>query len=180
MNQPKQAKPGMPPLRIPDNLQTKYSNMARISHTPSEIVMDFAQMLPGVHPEVVSRVLMSPVAAKLFVQALTENVARYEAMFGPIKLPIGAIDLATTLFRNVQPPTPGEPPHLEEPPKEEPPNDVPPASEKPSEDKPHLEESPKEESPKEESPKDEPTLEDEPPGDDTPPSPSPAPSEGGA
>jgi hypothetical protein len=170
MNQPKQAKPGMPPLRIPDNLQTKYSNMARISHTPSEIVLDFAQMLPGVHPEVVSRVLMSPVAAKLFVQALTENVARYEAMFGPIKLPIGASDLATTLFRNVQPPTPGEPPH----------SDVPPASEKPSEDKPHLEESPKEESPKEESPKDEPTLEDEPPGDDTPPSPSPAPSEGGA
>jgi outer membrane biosynthesis protein TonB len=144
----------MPPLRIPDNLQTKYSNMARISHTPSEIVLDFAQMLPGVHPEIVSRVLMSPVAAKLFVQALTENVARYEAMFGPIKLPIGASDLATTLFRNVQPPTPGEPPHLEE--------------------------SPKEESPKEESPKDEPTLEDEPPGDDTPPSPSPAPSEGGA
>lgn len=125
MNQPKQAKPGMPPLRIPDNLQTKYSNMARISHTPSEIVLDFAQMLPGVHPEIVSRVLMSPVAAKLFVQALTENVARYEAMFGPIKLPIGASDLATTLFRNVQPPTPGEPPHLEESPKEESPKDEP-------------------------------------------------------
>ena len=128
----------MPPLRMPENLQTKYSNMARISHTPSEIVLDFAQMLPGVHPEVVSRVLMSPVAAKLFVQALNENVARYEAMFGPIKLPVGSSDLATTLFRNVQPPTPGEPPHLEEPPK-----DDPPASDEPSqEDKPPPENKP--------------------------------------
>lgn len=174
MNQPKQAKPGMPPLRMPDNLQTKYSNMARISHTPSEIVLDFAQMLPGVHPEVVSRVLMSPVAAKLFVQALTENVARYEAMFGPIKLPIGASDLATTLFRNVQPPTPGEPPHSDIPPAP----DVKPQGDEPlTSDGPHLEESPKEEPPKDEPPpEDKPHLEespkDEPPKDDTPPSPA--------
>lgn len=174
MNQPKQAKPGMPPLRMPDNLQTKYSNMARISHTPSEIVLDFAQMLPGVHPEVVSRVLMSPVAAKLFVQALTENVARYEAMFGPIKLPIGASDLATTLFRNVQPPTPGEPPHSDIPSAP----DVKPQGDEPlTSDGPHLEESPKEEPPKDEPPpEDKPHLEespkDEPPKDDTPPSPA--------
>jgi hypothetical protein len=141
MNQPKQAKPGMPSLRMPENLQTKYSNMARISHTPSEIVMDFAQMLPGVVPEVVSRVLMSPVAAKLFVQALNENVARYEAMFGPIKLPVGSSDLATTLFRNVQPPPTDEHPSKPTPP---PDGETPPEGEPPPSDDPDSPPSPSE------------------------------------
>jgi len=110
MTIPKQPKPGIPPLRMPDGLQSKYSNMARISHTPSEIVFDFATMLPGVPPEVVSRVLMSPLAAKMFLKALNENISRYEATFGPIKMPVGAPDLASTLFRNVQPPSPGAKP----------------------------------------------------------------------
>lgn len=100
----KQPKPGIPPLRIPEGLQSKYSNMARISHTPSEIVFDFATMLPGTIPEVVARILMSPMGAKMFLQALNENIARYEATFGPIKLPLGSSDLASSLFRNVQAP----------------------------------------------------------------------------
>jgi hypothetical protein len=133
MTTPKQPKPGIPSLRMPEGLQSKYSNMARISHTPSEIVFDFATMLPGVHPEVVSRVLMSPVAAKMFLQALTENIKRYEATFGPIKLPVGASDLASTLFRNVQPPSPDDKPDknsTESPPGDEPPDDdKPPSSE---------------------------------------------------
>jgi hypothetical protein len=131
MTTPKQPKPGIPPLRMPDGLQSKYSNMARISHTPSEIVFDFATMLPGVHPEVVSRVLMSPVAAKMFLQALTENIKRYEATFGLIKLPVGTSDLASTLFRNVQPPSPGEKPDKnppESPPENEPTDDDQPPS----------------------------------------------------
>ncbi len=100
----KQPKPGIPPLRMPEGLQSKYSNMARISHTPSEIVFDFATMLPGTIPEVVARILMSPMGAKMFLQALNENIARYEATFGPIKLPLGSSDLASSLFRNVQAP----------------------------------------------------------------------------
>ena len=108
MTTPKQPKPGMPPLRIPEGLQIKYSNMARISHTPSEMVFDFASMLPGIPPEVVARIVMSPIAAKLFVQAVNENLMRYEANFGAIKLPVGASDLASTLFRNVQPPSTDE------------------------------------------------------------------------
>jgi len=86
MTEPKQPKPGIPPLRMPEGLQSKYSNMARISHTPSEMIFDFATMLPGTHPEVVARILMSPMGAKMFLQALTENVARYEANFGLICL----------------------------------------------------------------------------------------------
>ena len=112
-------KPGIPPLRMPEDLQSKYSNMARISHTPSEMVFDFATLLPGTHPEVVSRVLMSPMGAKLFLKALTENMARYEALFGEIKIPQGNSDLASSLFRNIQSPD-------KNPPKEFPENDNPP------------------------------------------------------
>ncbi len=130
MTTPKQPKPGIPPLRMPDGLQSKYSNMARISHTPSEIVFDFATMLPGVHPEVVSRVLMSPLAAKMFLQALGENINRYEATFGPIKLPVGTSDLASTLFRNVQPPAPGDKPDKNPP--ESSPGDEPTDDDQPS------------------------------------------------
>ena len=122
----KPQKPGIPPLRIPEGLQTKYSNMARISHTPSEMIFDFATMLPGIPPEVVSRILMSPMGAKMFMQALTENIARYEANFGEIKLPAGSPDLASSLFRNIQPPdkkNPPEPPEKETPPESEPPED---------------------------------------------------------
>ncbi len=121
MTEPKQAKPGIPPLRMPEGLQTNYSNMARISHTPSEMIFDFGTMLPGSVPEVVARVLMSPMAAKMFVQALTENLARYEATFGPIRLPAGMPDLASSLFRNVQSPDKPTPP--ESPPEKDPPTD---------------------------------------------------------
>lgn len=110
MTESKQQKPGIPPLRMPENLQTKYSNMARISHTPSEMIFDFGTMLPGTVPEIVARVLMSPMAAKMFLQALTENVTRYEANFGFIKVPTGMPDLASTLFRNVQAPDKPTPP----------------------------------------------------------------------
>jgi hypothetical protein len=101
--QPK-GKPGFPPLHLPEDLKPEYSNLVRISHTPSEIVLDFSVLLPGIRPEVVSRVLMSPVGAKMFHQALGENLARYEASFGPIKLPASTPNLADTLFRNIQPP----------------------------------------------------------------------------
>lgn len=128
MTEPKKPKPGIPPLRMPEGLQNKYSNMARISHTPSEMIFDFATMLPGALPEVVARVLMSPMGAKMFMQALTENIARYETNFGPIKVPAGTPDLASSLFRNVQPPDKPTPPDStaeEEPPSDSKPPDAP-------------------------------------------------------
>lgn len=84
----KPVKQGPPHLRIPANVETNYSNMVRIAHTPSEIIFDFARLLPG-EPgaRVVSRVLTSPISAKLLLNALTENLAKYEAAFGEIKIP---------------------------------------------------------------------------------------------
>ncbi len=97
---------GMPPIQIPPDLQPVYANLVRISHTPAEIVLDFSRILPGqVLMSVLARIVMSPVAAKLFYRALGENLAHYEAAFGTIPVP-GDTSLADNLFRGIHPPEP--------------------------------------------------------------------------
>lgn len=72
----------------PDVAQGVYSNLAVISHTPAEIVLDFAQMLPGVqNASVRSRVIMSPIHAKRLLMALNDNIQKYESQFGIIQEP---------------------------------------------------------------------------------------------
>jgi Protein of unknown function (DUF3467) len=107
------------PIELPPDLQPVYANLARIAHAPAEFVLDFARLLPGdVKATVAARVVLSPIALKLFVQAVTENLARYEAMFGTINIPAGGPSLADALFRPQKPP-PGQPP--ESPKEPEPP-----------------------------------------------------------
>ncbi|MEW6404032.1 MAG: DUF3467 domain-containing protein [Chloroflexota bacterium] len=102
-------KPTGPILEIPAGLQTVYANLARISHSPADIVIDFAHLLPGEPKATIhSRVLMTPLSAKLLLRALTENLARYEAAFGEIRVPINS-SLADNLFRPFQPPEPPKP-----------------------------------------------------------------------
>lgn len=102
----KNPAPGMPPMELPDDLEPVYSNLARISHTPSELAVDFCRFLPGQKRiPVLVRILLSPVGAKLLLRALAENIARYEASFGVINLP-GNSGLADDLFRQVHPPEP--------------------------------------------------------------------------
>ena len=92
-------------MEIPEDLDPLYVNVVRITHSPSEMVLDFARILPGMNPsQVISRLLMSPLSAKLFHQALGENLAKYESSFGEIKMPGGGASLAEHLFR---------PPHKE-------------------------------------------------------------------
>jgi hypothetical protein len=97
---PPQAQPAqMPPMEIPDGLQIEYVNLVRIAHSPSELVFDFAQLLPGSPPaKVTSRIVMSPLGAKLLYRALGENLSKYEASFGEITMP-GGSPLADYLFR---------------------------------------------------------------------------------
>lgn len=94
----------MPNIELPDGLEPQYVNFVRIAHTASEFIMDFSLLLPGItQPQVDSRLVMSPTAAKLFLRALTENLKRYEANFGEISVP-GSHTLADDLFRpNDQP-----------------------------------------------------------------------------
>jgi len=97
-------KPRQIKIEIPPDLEPLYVNLARISHSPAEIIMDFACILPGEpKTKVKKRLLMSPVGAKMFYRALGENLSRYEAHFGEIKLP-GDSSLASNLFRNINPP----------------------------------------------------------------------------
>jgi len=97
-----------PPLEIPPDLEVEYINLVRISHTPSELVFDFARLLPGSTPgRVQSRIVMSPLGAKLFFRALAANLSKYETAFGEIHIP-GSSSLAEHLFRPNNPPEPPE------------------------------------------------------------------------
>jgi hypothetical protein len=63
-----------------------YANLAVITHSPVEFVVDFAQMAPGLaKAQVRSRVILAPHHAKRLMRALTENVQRYESQHGVIK-----------------------------------------------------------------------------------------------
>lgn len=85
-------------LKIPEDLNPVYVNLARITHSPSELVFDFALMVPSTSPsKVQTRVLMSPLSAKLFYRALGDNLSKFEAKFGEIKIP-GGTSLAENLF----------------------------------------------------------------------------------
>jgi len=67
-----------------------YSNLAMIAHSNSEFVLDFIRVMPGVpKAKVKSRIIMTPEHAVRFVQALSENISRYEQSFGTIKQPDG-------------------------------------------------------------------------------------------
>ncbi|MCC7118400.1 MAG: DUF3467 domain-containing protein [Anaerolineales bacterium] len=102
---PQKPQPG-PTLELPEGLEMVYANLARIAHSPSDIVLDFAHILPGEgSAKIRSRVVMTPLSAKLLVRALTENLARYEAAFGVINVPNNST-LADNLFKPYQPPEP--------------------------------------------------------------------------
>jgi len=103
---PQPQQPTGPKMEISEGLKPLYSNLARISHSPADIVIDFAQILPGETKAIVqSRILMTPLSAKLLMRALQENLARYETAFGEINVPRGST-LADNLFKGLQPPEP--------------------------------------------------------------------------
>ena len=69
-----------------DIAQGVYSNLAVITHSTSEFVLDFVRVMPGVpKAQVKSRVILTPEHAKRLLTALKENIARYESMHGDIK-----------------------------------------------------------------------------------------------
>tara|TARA_B100000287_G_scaffold397876_1_gene414835 strand:+ start:404 stop:715 length:312 start_codon:yes stop_codon:yes gene_type:complete len=68
-----------------------YSNLAIINHSPSEFVVDFIQMMPGVKKaKVKSRVVLTPQHAKRLMKALNDNITRFESQHGVIKEVEGA------------------------------------------------------------------------------------------
>lgn len=65
-----------------------YSNLAVISHSSSEFIIDFIRLMPGVpKAPVKSRIIVTPEHAKRLLAALQDNVLKYERQFGPINKP---------------------------------------------------------------------------------------------
>lgn len=63
-----------------------YANLAIITHSHAEFVVDFVSIMPGTpKSKVKSRIIMTPMHAKRFMRVLEENVQRYEADNGPIQ-----------------------------------------------------------------------------------------------
>ena len=69
-----------------DVAQGIYSNLAVITHSSAEFVLDFVRVMPGVpKAEVKSRIILTPEHAKRLLSALQDNVEKYEKINGPIK-----------------------------------------------------------------------------------------------
>ena len=63
-----------------------YANLAMIAHSNSEFVIDFIRLMPGVpKAKVKSRIVITPEHAKRLLNALNDNIQKYEESFGPIK-----------------------------------------------------------------------------------------------
>jgi hypothetical protein len=72
-----------------------YANLAIITHSNAEFVVDFVNVMPGTpKSKVKSRVILTPMHAKRFMKALVENVERYEQANGliadmlPVEIPM--------------------------------------------------------------------------------------------
>ena len=63
-----------------------YSNLAIITHSPTEFILDFVSLMPGApKAKVKSRIVMTPQHAKRLYKALADNLNKYESQFGSIK-----------------------------------------------------------------------------------------------
>lgn len=96
-------------IEVPPDLDATYANFAMITHSASEIIIDFARVLPNApKSKVHARIVTTPLHAKLLLRALQENLDKYEAQFGEIKTPPGGDELAQQFFAGAKPPGPPE------------------------------------------------------------------------
>ncbi|SMG45707.1 Protein of unknown function [Marivirga sericea] len=74
-------------IELPDDVaEGVYANLAMVAHSNSEFVIDFIRLMPGVpKAKVKSRVVVTPEHAKRLLNALKDNISKYESNFGPIK-----------------------------------------------------------------------------------------------
>ncbi|MDR3235478.1 MAG: DUF3467 domain-containing protein [Prevotellaceae bacterium] len=84
-----------------DMAQGTYANLAVISHSHSEFVLDFVRLMPGVtKAKVQSRIILTPEHAKRLLGALQDNVSKYESTHGKIKLNEGGAPVIPMTFGN--------------------------------------------------------------------------------
>lgn len=75
-------------IELPEEVaEGVYANLAIISHSQSEFVVDFIRLVPNVpKAKVKSRVILTPQHAKRLLGALQDNVVKFEKQFGPIQV----------------------------------------------------------------------------------------------
>ena len=72
----------------PEVAEGTYANLAIITHSSAEVVLDFVRVLPGIpKANVKSRIVLAPEHAKRLLFALQDNIVKYEKNFGTINLP---------------------------------------------------------------------------------------------
>ena len=97
-------------IQVPADLEATYSNFAVISHTASEIIIDFATVLPNTpKSRVLARIVTTPTHAKMIQRALADNIDLYENQYGEIKIPAEGDALARQLFGGAKSPPPDSP-----------------------------------------------------------------------
>ena len=68
-----------------------YSNLAIITHSSAEFILDFVRIVPGVpKAQVKSRIILTPEHSKRLLNALKDNISKYEAVHGVIKYTEGS------------------------------------------------------------------------------------------
>jgi hypothetical protein len=74
-------------IELPEDVaEGIYSNLAIITHSNSEFVIDFIRIMPGVpKAKVKSRILLTPQHAKRLMKALKDNMSKYESMHGKVE-----------------------------------------------------------------------------------------------
>src|SRR5688572_27106982 len=87
MSEQNQPPPNQLNIEISEDVaEGHYSNLAIITHSHAEFVLDFVNVMPGTpKSKVKSRVILTPQHAKRFMKALTEYVSRFEQLHGKIQ-----------------------------------------------------------------------------------------------
>lgn len=74
-----------------DAAQGIYSNLAVITHSSAEFIIDFIRIMPGIpKAQVKSRIILTPEHSKRLLLALKDNISKYESVHGAIKQVEGA------------------------------------------------------------------------------------------
>jgi len=87
INMSEQQVPNQLNIEISEEIaEGTYANLAIITHSHAEFVLDFVNVMPGTpKSKVKSRIILTPQHAKRFMKAMTENIQKYEAVNGAIK-----------------------------------------------------------------------------------------------
>ena len=102
-NQPNKGNQRQIRLELPKDPSATYSNTVMISHTNSEVIFDFIQIMPNdKRARVQERIVMTPSHAKRFLKALSENIQKFEDKHGEIVIPQKQ-SLADQLFGGIKP-----------------------------------------------------------------------------